>query len=211
MVCTDVSENERGLTESGGRGQWRCAAKYEKGACLRKWHDDGTGRVFMLTDLDEVQCGKKYECLFFGEVTAEQDHIIRMLRAATLLVQSKWNTEKKALLNAIHELNDQCEKKLISSAEVRNIRACTSADVKEKCSYKPYCEDPRLSLNNAGEIFKALYLPPDTTSTIGKDRLDDLLLIMAMYCNWADVKPKNSGQAKTAWRKIDAAIQARMT
>ena len=210
MVCPESllgGDDTEGLTEQGG-GHWRCAAKYDEAACLYKWGDgDGTGRVFILTDLDEIQTGKKYECLFLGDVSAEHDHIINMLRAATLLKQSQFDTDKEALLKAIHALNEKCEESLIHLAECRNIRACTEADVRAKCSYVAYCEDERLSIKNAGEVFKALYLPKDTP-VMASDRLDELLRIMAMYINWADVKPKKSGEAKRAWDKIDQASPA---
>ena len=210
MVCPHTKEDEEGLTESGGkRGHWRCVAKYSTGACLYKWEDNkGVGRVLILTDIDDLKCGCKYECCLLGEVSAEVDHILNMLRAAKLLKTAKWQTTKEDLLEAIRQLNDECEKQLITFGECRNIRACNMQDVQEKCTYKPYCEDERLSIKNGGEIFKALYLPPETP-VIGPDRLDELLVIMAMYVNWEAVKPKNSGEMKNAWYKINEAMQHR--
>ena len=108
MVKPTSNVDEKGLTET--TGHWRCAAKYLESACLYKWTDDGVGRVLILTDLDEVRCGKEYACLFLGNVSAEQDHILNMLRAAKLLKTAQWNTTKEALLHSIRELNEACEK-----------------------------------------------------------------------------------------------------
>ena len=74
-------------------------------------------------------------------------------------------------------------------------------DVERKCNFKPYCEDPRLSILHGGEVFKALYLPPETP-TIEPERLDKVFLLLAMYVDWDSVMPKNPGQAKNAWYKI---------
>ena len=198
----------KGLTDT--QGHWRCAAKYAKGACLFKWGDgEGVGRVLILTDLPDIKVGKNYECLFLGEISAEHEHILNMLKAAKLLKTAQYQTTKSELLDAIHTLNLECEKKLITLAECRTIRACTRQDLeKGNITYIPYCEDERLSLGNAGEVFKALYLGPETP-VIDPDRLDQLLEIMAMYVNWYEVKPKNKGQMRDAWYKVVTALEAR--
>ena len=208
MVSPGSDEYATGLTQQGGsKSHWRCAAKYVKGACLYKWTDStGVGRVLVLTELSDMTCGQEYECLFLGNISKENDHIIGMFRAATLLKKAQWDTAKKSLLNAIHELNNDCEQQLIHLAECRNIRSCTMDDVEIKCSYKPYCEDKRLSIESGGEIYKALYLPPETP-VISEERLDRLLCIMAMYVDWNAVKPKNAGEAKNAWYKINEQIE----
>ena len=150
--------------------------------------------------------GQSYECLFLGRVSKEHDHILTMLRTARLLQATNFNTDKEAVLEAIHQLNEQADNKLIHFAECRTIRAITAEDfAKANIAWQPYCEDERLSIGNGGELFKALYLPPDTP-TIDPERLDRLLEILAMYFDWAGVKPKSRGEAYRAWKKIDDAL-----
>jgi len=111
-------------------GDWRCAARYDKatvgrwdgGACLQKWGDGhGHGRVLVIKRQDEgaFSNGSKYAMYFLGpDRNKEDEHIIQMLRAATLL--EKIPESKRELVNgrlpaqdlvsAIEELNQACEK-----------------------------------------------------------------------------------------------------
>ena len=132
-----------------------------------------------------------------------------MLRAAKLLKEANYDTDRETLLETIKKLNDQCEKKLMTFAECRTMRAITPFEYEKYGIGKAwYCEDERLSIGHGGEYYKALYLPPETPS-IEPKRLDWLLEIMAMYFDWSAVRPKKNGEMMRAWRKIDDAIHLR--
>ena len=114
---------------------------------------------------------------------------------------SEWQTTKDKLLNAIQELNEICEKKLVHMSECRTIRACASLDIEQKFNWKAYCEDPRLSIDHAGQVFKALYVPPETKELTMEEK--ELLFMALCSCfDLSGVKPKKlSGAKGKAWKQ----------
>ena len=90
--------------------------------------------------------------------------MLTLFRSAKLLQKSGFDANRDVLLQSIEQLNDECEGQLISLAECRTVRACTARDLGELTNYKKkvYCEDVRLSINNEGLCYSALYAPPET-------------------------------------------------
>ena len=187
-------------TQQNG-GCWRCAAKYEDGACLAKWADDGSGKTIVFSNPLDMRAGSTYSIVLLGTTTEEQDQILTLLRSARLLQSSDWHLAKDKLLNAIEELNILCESSLVQMSECRTIRACASLDLEKKCNWKAYCEDPRLSIDNAGQAFKALYVPPETKELTMEEK--ELLFMALCSCfDLSGVKPKKLSAAKgKAWKQ----------
>ena len=77
---------------------------------------------------------------------------------------------------------------------------CTTAAIDGRCNWKPYCEDPRLSINNAGQVFKALYVPPETPTISHEDR-DQLLMALCSCYDLEPYKPKSKAKSlMKAWQ-----------
>ena len=188
--------NTPGLSKQNG--VWRCAAKYESGACLARFADTGLGMVLVFGDVDNVQAGGKYQIVLVGQCTARQKHVFTLLKAGKLLKKTEGKTDKASLLEAVEKLNEHCENRLMHFAECRNIRACTTKDMKDGFSWKPYCEDPRLSINNAGQVFKALYVPPETPTISSEDK-DALLAALCSCYDLSQCKPGSKGELMAAW------------
>ena len=180
-------------------GMWRCAAKYPDGACLAGFKNHGQGRVLVLTDLDAVTCGQTYKIVFLGVCNTRQDNVITMLKTAKLLEKSKWDDAKESMIDALEKLNEECENKLITLAECRTLRARTHADIEQRINWTPYCEDERLSINNGGMLYKALYVPPETKSLDDEHR-DKVLASLVCFYDLSTCKPqpgcKSAGKKK---------------
>ena len=173
---------------------WRCAAKYANGACLHSFNDKaGAGRVLVLANTDWLQDGMKYEIVFLGECNATQDNVINMLKTAKLLEESNWDVGDESMLVAIQKLNEECERKLITLSECRIIRACKREDIEQRCKWTPYCEDERLSINNGGMLYKALYAPPETKS-LDDDLRDKVLASLVCFYDL-----RTSWRSSTRW------------
>ena len=149
-------------------------------------------------DVDNLQVGVSYKIVLVGKCTEREEHVFNLLKAGKLLKQSGFKSDKPALLDAIEKLNEKCEKRLMHLAECRNIRACATEDIGKKLGYKPYCEDARLSINNAGQVYKALYVPPDTPTITHTDREALLEALCACY-DLSECKPKSRGPKWDAW------------
>ena len=183
-------------------GMWRCAAKYDTGACLASFTDKGQGRVLVLTDLDEVANGRTYKIVFLGVCNKRQENVITMLKTAKLLETSKWDDAKESMLDALERLNEECENKLITLAECRTLRACTHDDIEQRINWTPYCEDERLSINNGGLLYKALYVPPDTES-LDDELRDKVLASLLCFYDLRTCQPQSkckSAEQKAAFR-----------
>ena len=169
---------------------WRCAAKYADGACLESFNDkNGTGRVLVLTDVDGLKDGTTYEIVLLGKCNKMQDHVITMLQTATLLKASNWDVDNESMLNAIQRLNEECYMKLITLSQCRTIRACTRDDIEQRCRWTPYCEDERLSINYGGMLYKALYVPQETTPLDDEHR-DKVLASLVCFYDLSTCKPQ---------------------
>ena len=103
------------------------------------------------------------------------------------------------MLEAVEKLNEECENRLMHLVECRNIRACTTSDISAKCNWQPYCEDARLIINNAGQVYKALYVPPETPTRSNEDK-EALLAVLCSCYDLSGCKPSKSGEMMTAWR-----------
>ena len=110
--------------------------------------------------------------------TKEQEHVITLLRASKLLRTTGFDADKETLIQGIVKLNEECEQRLIKLAEVGE---CTSEDISTKCAWKAHCENEKLSLNNAGQLLKALYISPETKALHDKDRFLILDTLMMQY------------------------------
>ena len=165
---------------------------------METFSDGGMGRVLVLTDLDEVQHGRKYEIVLLGVCNKVQEEVITLLKTAELLKECEWQVENDAMLDAIRKLNEECENKLINLAECRNIRACNGEDIKKRCGWLPYCEDPRLSINNPGMLYKALYVPPET-DTLDDAKRDKVLASLVCWYDLSTCKPKPNCKSKVKW------------
>ena len=198
MVKTAYANAPGGSTT---HGKWKCAAKYDKGACLKEFEHSGSSMALVLLNLsEELTDGNKYQIVFIGGDTGDFDEqIITQLKAAKLLVTSDKKTDKTALLEAIEKLNAQCENRLISLAESRSIRSCTMADIQEKgLGGVPYCEDARLSIQTSGSTFIALYVPPETQYITKENRIKLYDVLSYQYDLSALPRP-NGPVAKAAY------------
>ena len=115
----------------------------------------------------------QYEIVFIGPTTQHEEHQITLFKSAALLEQigvdeddeEYGNPRKDKVIEAIRELNDECEGRLITLAEVKSVKAMGKEAIERKAfGFTAYCEKPELSLETGGVHFNALYVPPDTPS-----------------------------------------------
>ena len=57
---------------------------------------------------------------------------------------------------------------------------------------------PRLSINNAGQVFKALYVPPETPTISSEDK-DALLAALCSCYDLSQCKPGSKSELMAAW------------
>ena len=121
--------------------------------------------------------------------------------------KSKWDDAKESMIDALEKLNEECENKLITLSECRTIRACTRDDIEQRCQWTPYCEDERLSINNGGMLYKALYAPPETRYLDDEHR-DKVLASLVCFYDLRTCKPQRSAGQKEAYKWMVAQQEA---
>jgi len=195
-----------GSSESGGK--WRCAAKYKEGACLQEWGGSANARVLVIYDPEKLPLSSKGEqqcqIIFLGDLSSKDDqqdeHCITLLKTARLLKETKFRTDHKSMREAILALNQMCENRLISLAECRKVRSCTKKDFEDRIhGHIPYCEHPSLSIAQGGQLFNALYVPPET-ETITPENRARLLESLVLFYDLSPVeRPKRNGPKRDAY------------
>ena len=93
---------------------------------------------------------------------------------------------------------------MTSIVQARWIRSATKDEIKARCTWEPYCEDERLSISCGGELYRALYIPPDTPA-ISADAREELLTVLCSYYSVAECKPKKKGEMMDAWNWMQSA------
>ena len=204
------------------KGDWRCAIRYhwdEKthtgGACLTKWtHGGGTGRAIVINrDWGDWTDGKKVEIFLIGDdITQEEDHVLQLLRAANLIqvlpesINKDDPIPKSQLLVAIEQLNAKCSESLIRLAECRTVRGVVYEDFKARCPTKePYACDARLSFAHGGQLFKALYIAPETPAVPAEFRADLISCLCAYHDFSMATRPKRAGPKRDAFDFVQQA------
>ena len=187
--------------QSSVQGCWRCGAMYEnKGACLARWGSScGSGCVLVINYDPEFEAGKKYDIFMIGEMSEKHSFILDLLRSAVLLESSSGKTTQSKLMSALERLNHECDEQLKHLVECRYIRSCTYETFKQRCTWEPYCEDPRLSLSFGNQMYKALYIGSDTP-TMSVDARELLLECLCAHYDLEPLKPKSKGAKFRAWK-----------
>ena len=204
------------------KGDWRCAIRYHwddktctGGACLTKWtHGGGTGRAIVINrEWGEWTDGKKVEIFLIGsDITQEEDHVLQLLRAANLIqvlpesIKKGEPIPKSQLLDAIEKLNARCSESLMRLAECRTVRGVVYEDFKERCPTKePYACDARLSFAHGGQLFKALYIAPETPAVPAEFRADLISCLCAYHDFSMATRPKRPGPKRNAYDFVQEA------
>ena len=78
--------------------------------------------------------------------------------------------------------------------------ACNGSDCEYLVGWRPYCQDPELSLERGGTLYKALYIA-DGTPDIDKDDRANLLACLCGFYDMLPLKPPKNASAgtKEAW------------
>ena len=148
--------------------------------------------------------------VLIGNCTPEEEHIITLLRAGTL-IQDIWSRKRNtkveigidALVRAIGLLNDKAEERLVKAFIGVPQKACLKEEgLALNCI--PYCEDERLSLQYFGTTYKSIAIPADTP-TISEESRQMLLDTLCCFFNMDHAKPKNSGALRNAWMRAKQA------
>ena len=210
-------------------GHWRCP---RSGCCLRwVWATGGAVRALILPDLSssaptgsgappaaETAAGQPaaarssaptgsgaqpLRMVLIGECTQEQESIIMLLKAATLLQETRSETGKTvqlgipALVRAIGRLNEAAEKRLLQAFKGKPTKACDLKEI-EGFGVTIYCEDERLSLRYPGTIYNSIRTPEGTETISNADR-DQLLDTLVCFFDLEHCKPKNKKGLHQAW------------
>ena len=145
-----------------------------------------------------------------GNTTNQEEHVLTLMRSAkflTELAEGGLEDSKENMLAAIDRLNKRHEGKLTHHVTARWIRAATKAQVKEVCTYEPYCEDQYLSISAGGELYRALYIPPETNAISDACR-QELLRVLCTFYSVENCRPKNKGEKMDAWNWMQNASRS---
>ena len=138
-----------------------------------------------------------------GDASAEQEHLITILRGAQLILEytkadgSKTKLGRTAIVEAIERLNDTCEERILSCMPTIKKQTATVEEIKSRQVFTN-CEDTGLSLGNPGIVYKALDVPEDTPVLCDQDR-QQLLDVLCCFYDLSNNQPANKGVLWKVW------------
>ena len=176
----------------GGKGQWRCAV------CLQQWtrRKGARQRAFIIGSPSDPYVFMAY----LGDITPQQELQLGILKTGRLLPYiGNREPTKLVLLEAIHALNELCDRRLGDMVPTETL---TAKDPTLASSVPIYCEDPALSLQHVGQCFRAFRMV-ENAPVLAPEDVDILFGFAASFLDMNSMQHQGR-KHKQAWQALQA-------